>query len=96
MYTLDGLVSCHIGVFEASDRCAAEKALRSIRELDCMSVRAMNAAWSPSHNMLHDDILKIGGSLSIFATVASAVNRSVILPYSAHLLIYEILYFFYF
>ncbi len=58
------------------------KALRSIRELDCMSVRAMNAAWSPSHDMLHDagDILKIGGSLSIFATVASAVNRSVILP----------------
>ena len=56
------------------------KALRSIRELDCMSVRAMNTAWSPHIQMLSDDISKIGGHLKIFATVGSAANRSVILP----------------
>jgi len=56
------------------------KALRSIRELDCMSVRAMNTAWSPHIQMLSDDISKIGGHLKIFDTVGSAANRSVILP----------------
>jgi len=52
------------------------RALRSIRgrELDCMSVRAMNIAWSPHHNMLNDNIVKIGGHLKIFVTLASAFN----------------------